>query len=76
LHIGLVSLHLRKHTPVLMRVHMHVCVHTLKYIRLMLFHDDNGFVNASLCYGVHTLSGLFFRMFLTVGVFVILVLFM
>jgi hypothetical protein len=38
----------------------HACVHTHRYVILIAFHGNSGFVNAPQCYVTHTLPLLFF----------------
>ena len=68
---GLVRLHARKDTPVYphphtdthacthnyprARTHAHTHTHTEKYVYLLLYQGNNGFVNAPHCYVIHTL---------------------
>ena len=60
--LDFVRLHARKHTPTLVhpRPHLRSCTHahfhTHKYVMLIAFHGNDGFMNASQCYVIRTLS--------------------
>jgi hypothetical protein len=70
MHAGIVKLHARKHMPSPVRpqphtdtrarahthTHPRACVRTHRTIQyLLLFHDNNGFINAPQCYVIRTL---------------------